>query len=346
MGIKDIPREENCSPAYDSPEVYYMKILTTKGFESNQKLDAALAYADWLDFKGLQGTAGDMYSWAMDIAAAGLPVDVSQVVDLNTGVLKEKGSEFVSENLLRASTALGVHHVRRGDLPTALSVFLSVLRARRDLPSPPPPTELPADELGKSLNQDNFSLSEIARTITSYIFPHPYPVPRGTGNDRPVRSLSSSCEEAGIMVYIGEIIFASSSQEDGLAWTRDAVDMAESAIMQLGDEEEEESNSRSTSILHSDIQTRCQDCLRVGLNNWKKMIRTLVVKAENEELESMDRAKNSWFGGAKRVKEKELQRRRWEAEEMILEDRTKRLRRALGDPGFAGFSSESSMLVM
>ena len=74
------------------------------------------------------------------------------------------------------------------------------------------------------------------------------------------------------------------------------------------------------------------------------MIRTLVVKAENEELESMDRAKHSWFGGAKRVKEKELQRRRWEAEEMILEDRAKRLRRVLGDPALGGFSSDSSTL--
>ncbi|KAF4252556.1 hypothetical protein CNMCM8689_005053 [Aspergillus fumigatus] len=87
-GQKKVPREEDSEPASPSPEVFYMKILTTKGFDTRQKLDAALAYADWLDYKGLPETARDMYAWAMDIAAAGSSVDASKVVDTKTGVLK------------------------------------------------------------------------------------------------------------------------------------------------------------------------------------------------------------------------------------------------------------------
>ncbi|KAF7142180.1 hypothetical protein CNMCM5793_008901 [Aspergillus hiratsukae] len=87
-GQKQVPREEDSEPASPSPEVFYMKILTTKGFDTRQKLDAALAYADWLDYKGLRETARDMYAWAMDIAAAGSPVDAGKVVDAKTGVVK------------------------------------------------------------------------------------------------------------------------------------------------------------------------------------------------------------------------------------------------------------------
>ncbi|KKZ60588.1 hypothetical protein EMCG_04765 [[Emmonsia] crescens] len=360
-GTKKMLKEENCVPAYQSPEVFYMKILTTKGFGTHQKLDAALAYADWLDYKGLRETAGDVYTWAMDIATSGLPgdVDPKKVVDRKTGILSERGNAYVTENLLRASTALGLHQVRQGDLSTALSTFVSVLRARRSLPlqepsgtrtqpiATTPPN--PADAKNESF------LTSIPKSIFSLLTPPEYPLPTRTGNERAVRSLYTTCEEAGLMVYIGEIIFASSSQERGLAWTRDAVDLAEATILQLNGEEGEEQSSKSKSAVmttnsggsslsmnHSDAHQRCRECVKAGLDNWKQMVRQLVVKAENEELESLDRAEKGsrwlWSGRDRnKVKEKEMARRRWEAEELIVKDRASELRYILGNPGFADY---------
>ncbi|EEH49984.1 uncharacterized protein PADG_06063 [Paracoccidioides brasiliensis Pb18] len=372
-GTTKMLKEEDCVPAYPSPEVFYMKILTTKGFGTHQKLDAALAYADWLDFKGLKKTAGDVYAWAMDIATAGLPggVNPTQVVDMKTGVLKEQGNEYVTDNLLRASTALGVHQVRLGNLSRALSVFVSVLRARRALPEAQTPVATataaataPEPRIHPAASKDESLLSNLWKSILSLLTPPEYPLRTRTGNEPATRSLSTACEEAGLMVYIGEIIFASSSPEHGLAWTRDAVDLAEATILQLNDEDGVEGNpssssssssssissvaaqnssgNNSLSINHSDAHQRCRDCVKAGLQNWKQMVRTLVVKAENEELESLDKASrgSSWWAGragALRVKEKEITRRRWEAEEMIVKDRENALRYILGNPGFSDY---------
>ena len=340
--LADLPREEDCVEAFQSPEVYYLKILTTRGFRTNQKLDAALAYADWLDYKGLKETAGDVYRWAMDIAASGLAVDAKQVVDVKTGILKDKGLQHVSDNLLRASTALGVHEVRRGDLTQALSIFLSVLRARRSLPAPPPPSPSqpePADIPKQGL------LTQLADFFKS----RPYPIPNTTGDEPPFRTHASACEEAGLMVYIGEIIYASSSPEHGLSWTRDAVDTAELAILQLSDEDDSNTQSIPFGMQFSTAQERCQDCLKTGLDNWKKMVRKLVVRAENEELAAMDAASGErwwWFGRGKRtVREKMMARKRWEAEEMILMERARGVSRLIGDQGMAAVAAGSAVLL-
>ncbi|KAL1959580.1 hypothetical protein VTO42DRAFT_1615 [Malbranchea cinnamomea] len=347
--VSDLPREEDSVPAFPSPEVFYLKILTTKGFRTNQKLDAALAYADWLDYKGLKDTAGDMYKWAMDIAASGLSVDPDRVVDVKTGILKQQGHQHVSDNLLRASTALGVHEVRRGDLAKALSIFLSVLRARRNLPQPPATSSRNEHEVSRKPPPG----SQLSETISSFFFDQPYPIPTYTGDETPMRTHASVCEEAGLMVYIGEIIYASSSQEHGLSWTRDAVDAAELSILQLADDPDTDENGQprrvSFGMQYATPQERCRDCLKTGLDNWKKMVRKLVVKAENEELEAMDRAKDEpwWrFGwGQRTVKEKMMNRRRWEAEEMILKERSRLVARLIGDPGLTGLTSGPAVLL-
>ncbi|PGH10571.1 hypothetical protein AJ79_05393 [Helicocarpus griseus UAMH5409] len=344
-------KEEDSVPAYERPEVFYMKVLTTKGFGTQQKLDAALAYADWLDFKGLDGTAGDVYRWAMDIAAAGLggDVDAGRVVDRETGVLNEKGNAFVTENILRTSTALGVHQVRRGDLSKALSIFVSVLRARRGLPAVEQPAAITDPEFKMTLSKTKkpYSLTDLPRTIVALLTLLEYPLPTRTGNEPAVRSPYTACEEAGLMVYIGEILYASSSQERGLAWTRDAVDLAESTILQLNDGENADDlatahfanpSSMPLSVNHADAHQRCRDCVKAGLDNWKTMVRKLVVKAENEELESLEKVGEGWFGsGKRRVREREMERRRWEAEEMLVKDRANRLRYILGNPGFSEY---------
>lgn len=343
--LSDLPREEDCEPAFQSPQVYYLKIMTTTGFRTGQKLDAALAYADWLDYKGLKETAGDVYKWGMDIAASGLDVDAKQVVDLKTGILKDKGLQHVSDNLLRASTAMGVHEVRRGDLTQALSVFLSVLRARRSLPEPPPPPQ--HDEIPREPSRS----AELKDLVTNFFTAQPYPIPTYTGDETPLRTHASACEEAGLMLYIGEIIYASSSPEHGLSWTRDAVDTAELSILQLEDDPEDDQQNRKTpfGMQFASPQERCQDCLKAGLENWKTMVRRLVVRSENEVLDAMDRANGErwwWFGrGDRDVREKILARRRWEAEEEILKERARTVSKLIGDQGISGLAAGNAVLL-
>ncbi|KAJ5162320.1 hypothetical protein N7492_007712 [Penicillium capsulatum] len=316
-GQKIIPQEENCEVASPPPETFYMKVLTTKGFDTRQKLDAALAYADWLDFKGLGLTAGDMYNWALDIAANGIEGDASKIIDLKTGVLKEGSQQLPSENLLRVSTALAVHNARQGDLPTALSLFTS-------LPSVRTPR----------FNATNDPFAALYKSLKTVLIPVEYPKPQPSGDKPPLRNASSVCDEAGLMTYIGEILYASSSRENGLAWTRDAVDMAESTMLEL--DRSQDSASR----------TRCAQCLKVGLENWKTMVTSLVARAQKEEKESIDQAKKAWFGGESRVQAKADHLRRWKAEEVILDDRIRRLFPILeGESGLGTLSPNSSLFV-
>lgn len=308
-GVKKELREEDCKPTSPGPETFYMKILTTKGFDEGQKIDAALAYADWLDYKGLTSTASDMYDWAMDIAVSGSPVDASRVVNQKTGVLKNNGKDLPSENIFRVSTALAVHQAQQGDLPAALSIFTSILKARRSLPSPPtdslPP--LPANK-----PSTDFITSWVTKIQTVFV-PVVYPPPPPSGNAPPLRTPASICEEAGLMTYIGEIIFASSSTDTGLAWTRDATDIAESSIYDLGGAD------------HITPDHRCAQCLRVSLDNWRTMVSKLMSKAEAAELETREKAKTAWFGGEKSVRAKEAERRRLEAEMFLLREKYARL---------------------
>ncbi|CAG8159868.1 unnamed protein product [Penicillium olsonii] len=331
-GQKKVPQEEDCERASPSPESFYMKVLTTKGFDTRQKLDAALAYADWLDFKGLGLTAGDMYTWALDIAANGLNGDASKIIDVKNGLLKNNSGDLPSENILRVSTALAVHNARQGNLPTALSLFTSVLKARRNLP-PAADSDLPFSFAPppKSTNDPFASLFKSLKTV---LIPVEYPAPLPSGDEPPRRTPASACEEAGLMTYIGEILYASSTKESGLAWTRDAVDMAESTMVDL-------SNSADRAA-----RTRCAQCLKVGLENWKTMVSSLVSRAQKEEEESKEQAKGAWYGGERRAQAKALERRRWEAENTILEDRIRRLFPLLeGESGLDTLAPNSSLFV-
>ncbi|KAL5337586.1 hypothetical protein BJX70DRAFT_233199 [Aspergillus crustosus] len=309
---KKAPREEDSEPASPSPEVFYMKILTTRGFDTRQKLDAALACADWLDYKGLQSTAADMYSWALDIAASGSLVDAAKIIDLKTGIITNDSISAPSENILRVSTALAVHHAQNGNLPRALSIFTSVLQARRALPPPPPGTVLPSPpSLPKRTNNPIMSfLNKLWLVFTPVV----YPEHRPSGDKPPFRTEAALCDEAGLMTYIGEIIYASSSKEKGLAWTRDAVEIAESTIF-------------GTTVPSPD--NRCAECLRVGLENWRTMISRLVKEADEDEKEINGKSKNgsAWFCPSKKsIEAKADQKKRWEAERLVLDERIKRLR--------------------
>jgi hypothetical protein len=309
-GAASPPREEDCEPAFDRPEVYYMRILTTKGFDERQRLDAALAYANWLDFKGTPDAALEMYNWALDIATS--TPDAEKVVEKRTGAIKGDAGP-VPANVLRASTAVAVHHAVNGNTATALPIFLSVLRARRTL-SDEEPTML--STLAEDEDRSGF-LTNLWSLVRSAIVPPLYPAPPPSGTEPPKRNAKEKCEEAAIMSYVGEILFASStaakSREDGLAWTREAVDIAE-----------EELRGRS---ITQEAKKSCKACLEVGLGNWAKMV-TRLSREERENKNS--KSVGGWFGiGSSQPVEAVG---RWEAEEQVVKERVRRAREVLGSP--------------
>jgi len=302
-----VPSEFEVEPAFPAPETFYMRILTTKGFDNRQRLDAALAYADWCDFKGLIETAGNMYNWALDIAAGGLPTGADGVVDIRTGVIAKGKEEYVSENLLRATTSLGVHHARRGEVKEALPVFLSVLRARKSLR----PLPVGFRQENQATRKDESGLWSYLLAFKDLIVEAPYPKPPSSGDEPPFHTLKEACEEVGLMTYIGEILFATSmsEKEKGLSWTRDSVEAAE-AVMWVMDEQKQE-----------DGRERCRECLETGLQNWKAMAKQmsqLAVQAESEAEKS-----TGWLGTGmgkmQKVEHAKTEVMRWEEEETQIE---------------------------
>jgi len=313
-GAKSAPNEENCGAAFEAPEVYYMRILTTQGFTEKQRLDAALAYAAWLDFKKTPAAASEMYKWALDIATSNAP---KAIVDPATGTLKTNAG-IPSANILSATTSLAIHHAVNNDLNTALPIFLSILRARRSLPERP-------QTMRETLNPDedeNTILKAVTSLLKSALVAPKYPPPPDDGTSPPSRSSKERCEEAGIMTYIGEILYASktsrTSKEDGLAWTREAVDIAEEEL-------------RGKSVGKEGKKT-CTQCLEVGLRNWATMVAKLA-REEKEDKANRTRV-GSWlgFGGED---QKEVVGR-WESEEQVVRERQRRASEILGGPSQDG----------
>ncbi|KAF2146256.1 uncharacterized protein K452DRAFT_283533 [Aplosporella prunicola CBS 121167] len=293
------PLEENCIPAFAQPETYYMKVLTTKGFNTNQRLKAALGYADWLDFKGLNDSAQEMYNWGMDIATSALP-EVESVVDLKTGVIRE-GANRVSDNIVQAATSLATHYACNANVSAALPIYLSVLRARSSAPAAPYPSNGSSGSNG------------ILDTIFSFIVPPQYPPPPPSGNDALRRTPNSKCEETALKTYIGEILFATapSNLETGLAWTREAVAEAEAGV--------------EDGSLKLEDRDKCAQCLEVGLNNLQKMVAKLD-KEEKDKTSGLG-GKSSWFSLWGSTKEEGASESKWAAELSEIEDRILRLHR-------------------
>jgi hypothetical protein len=304
------PREEDCEPAFEAPEKYYMRVLTTNGFTEKQRVDAALAYGAWLEFKKTPETALEMYKWALDIATSS-STSSKPIVNTTTGIL-DPTAGLPSSNVLSAVTALAIHHAVHSDLSTALPIFLSILRARKSLPEQPitmhstlnPDEEMPGFWKG-AMN-----------LVHTLMVPPPYPPPPEDGTTPPTRSPKERCEEAGIMTYIGEILYASkqskTSREDGLAWTREAVDVAEEQLRKKG--------------VGRDGKTTCKECLQVGLGNWK----TMVSQMAKEEKEANSQRGGGWlgFGGDSQNDVAG----RWEREEQVIIERQRRAQDILAAP--------------
>jgi hypothetical protein len=346
-GSPSAPHEDDCENFYEAPEHFYMRILTTRGFTSRQKMDAALAHASWLDYKGLPEASEKMYEWALQLAtesnaAAPPPYDPQSLV------LRDDAGP-PSANVLTALTALAVHRARNQDVATALPMLIAILRARRALPEtatarrqlllssratasslPPDELELLASEHGKKASSSLWSLDAVKRIVA----PPAYPPPPESGELPPVRDAAARCEEAGLDLYIGEIIYASggggrkpssTAREEGVAWTREAVDIAEEQLHQLGGS----SSSKKNNSKEDDAARKtCRECLDSGLNNWSKMVARLA--REEREKGGVAPKSSSWFGfWGKAAQQEEIGR--WAAEENVVKERTSRARELLED---------------
>lgn len=345
VGTAAAPLEENCVPAFEKPETYYMKILTTRGFTTRQRLDAALACADYLDFKGLHSSAEEMYDWGLDIAMGALPAGVGNVADIKSGIINADAT-YVSSNLLLATTSLAMHHARNNNLATALPVFLSILRARRKLPSTPTPSQ-PKSELPAQENDTSMLRNLISSTVSLLASPA-YPSPPSTGDEIPTRTPIEMCEEAAVMAYIGEILFASASlgstpntlpgspkrssnlssdngnksqnQQSGLSWTRDAVDVAETILL---------SGARDD----PDARTKCSECLEVGMGNWSKMVHKLLREEREKQSTTQQKSRSggNWFWRSDSIVGGEEKEVRWQQESRLVEEKMNSVNRLLGE---------------
>ncbi|KIW37953.1 uncharacterized protein PV06_09931 [Exophiala oligosperma] len=305
-GHETPPTQDEVEDAFPSPEVFYMKILTTEGFNTRQRLDAAMAYADWCDFKGLAETAEDTYSWAMDIAQAGFAGGPADIIDTKTGMIARGREDEVSENVLRVCTAYAVHHARAGNVKQALPIFLSVLRARKNLP----PSPFGVIGRKRPAPQDQ-GLWPYISSLKDLIIERPFPEAPPSGNNRPYHTLKEACEEVGLMTYIGEILFATSDseREKGLSWTRDSVEAAEAVLWVM--EEKKEDDGRE----------RCRECLETGLTNWKEMSRQMARLAARKAQEA--EKGSGWLGlgigKSQRIAEAQREKARWEEENVQIQ---------------------------
>ncbi|KAI1181146.1 hypothetical protein F4777DRAFT_526067 [Nemania sp. FL0916] len=360
FGAEKAPLEENCERAYDEPDTFYLRILTTKGFSSRQKMDAALAYAAWLDFKTAAGADDDspdaaarMLDWALSLASEPLLPD-QLPYDPQTYVLQD-GAPAPSTNILTALTALATHKARNNDISSAMPILLSILRARRALPEPQSkkaaaanltsPNKSSSTTTGAGKSESKWTVENLINTAKWLVLPPAYPDAPDDGSSAPVRDARERCEEAALNLYIGEIIFASSNsskggkpkaaaaaQEDGLAWTREAVDLAEEQLHSPSLRRNPDPEARKT----------CKECLSTGLENWAAMAARLA-RDEREQFaastpsSASTSGSGSWFslwGSSTPTQQSQntgetggegaVVMGRWAAEENVVKERTRR----------------------
>lgn len=340
-GSPSAPLEKDCERAFEAPDGFYQKILNTNGFTPKQKLDAALEYASWLDFKGLPDASELTYEWALALATETSSPAPQQppLYDAQSYVLHHDTARQPSENLLKTLTALATQKARKGDVSSALPILLSVLRARRSLPQPPPQAAQPlygspSAAVAPPHTSSPWTMENITGIAKRLLAPPSYPPPPSDGASPPIRDARELCEEAGLNLYIGEIIYASSStssrgssssssREDGLAWTREAVDLAEEQLHKLN-------SSSSSGGSRDDIAKKtCRECLSSGLDNWRLMVARLArEEAERQKATggsgSSGSSSSSWLASLWGDGNPEDTRGRWAAEENVVKERTRR----------------------
>ncbi|KAF2856690.1 hypothetical protein T440DRAFT_6021 [Plenodomus tracheiphilus IPT5] len=264
-GMPEIPDEEHRVPAADVPETFYLKILTSKGFTTYQRLSAALGYADWLNFRKLPDSAEEMYRWALDIAVDGLPTtEPDAVINRETGILAATApKEAVTPNIVYAATNLAIFLAEQRRITSALPIFISVLRAR-----------LGADEAPVAIIEPKKDSTLMGTLLTLLAEPDYPPVP-SSGDEPLVRREVDRCEEAALKNYIGEILFASagtssSQRQQGLSWVRDGVSTSKVA------------QSLDPVRAQDEVRKKCEKCEEVGLESWGKIMTYLAAEAREK----------------------------------------------------------------
>lgn len=311
-GQPHAPREEDCEIAYPAADNFYMKILATEGFTPRQKLEAALEYASYQDFKQRPEAAEALYNVALAEAAQGSNM-ANPPYNPKSFILNEKAGP-PSQNVLDAVTAIATHKARSGDIAAALPIYLSLLKARRLLPSNPPTASRP-----KPLRESVWT--QLVQTLSQA----EYPPPPQDGTQPPWRSPHERCQEASLSLWIGEILFASSSKNDGLSWTRDSVDLAEEQL-------------RTLSLAADDKSARktCRECLSSGLENWGKMVLRLAKEEQlHREKAATQSSMFSFWNGSPPAED------RWAAEDVVVKERVRRTRELMEEvmPGGPNLAS-------
>lgn len=309
----EIPDVSECWPALEDPGFHYKRLLTTKGFNRKQRLDAGIAYAIWLEHAGQHDLAASMHKWTLSLALEGLGENASEIVDKDTGIIRAT-APFVTPNVLETTTALAGHHARTDNISAALSIYLSVLRARRSAPQAPPSRQYPPRKPDLSLTSGD----SIIRYLKTMPWDAEFPPPPPNGDQVFERNKGVECEEAALMAYVGEILFARVGRKrEGLAWTQDATSLAERA--------------HGDSKLDLQAKKACEQCVHTGLGNWHRMVGQLA-REKSEALEGEGREQSQgWYGikghgsGARGEERKFLlEEQDWAAEE-------KKVQRRLGD---------------
>ncbi|KAH8886791.1 hypothetical protein GQ53DRAFT_750443 [Thozetella sp. PMI_491] len=320
-GSASVPKLEDCETAFASPETIYQQILAVEGFTPRQVIDANLAYAAWLEYSHDTASARAALQRALAVAAADAP---TAPFDPKTFILNESAGP-PSANLLKALTEYATWQARIGDVDSALPILVSILKARRSLP-PPGPKQV--EHARANPLEDPFS--KLWRLLKGLLAPPEYPPPPDDGSSPPIHDPEERCEEAALHLYIGEIMYAAnaSSREEGLAWTRDAVDLAEEQLHKIKSVKTEDRGGKKT----------CRECLRTGLGNWASMVEQLA-REEAMKQEGRSGKSSGWFGLWRDSKAEDMSR--WAAEGKVILERQRRLKELLEDiePPKKGFAS-------
>lgn len=113
------------------------------------------------------------------------------------------------------------------------------------------------------------------------------------------------------MVYIGEILFATSKseREKGLSWTRDSVEAAE-AVMWVMDETKEQEGKE-----------KCRECLETGLNNWRTMVKRMQALSLGQKLQAEDSGGvlGTGWGTGPAIEKANAELEKWKEEEEQIE---------------------------
>lgn len=248
----------------------------------------------------------------------------------------------ISQNLLATLTAYATFKARTGDVVAALPIFISLLQARLSLP----PSKSTSSAMATADAMHSPATGIIHRLI-AIASPPAYPPPPDDGFGPPLPGPRTRCEEAALRLHIGEILYASAesatstsswifssasakqqhAREEGIAWTREAVDIAEEQLHVLGagttsgDEDSglpglpgqpgQPGQQQGVGLQGaaffgfdapsdpaSEGRATCRECLVAGLDNWSAMVAQLARDEQRRQQQQQQQRLASTAGGA------------------------------------------------